>query len=65
MDQAPKVDLQQYIPKKGSKRYIVKIIIYVSVLLFLIYMVSVKLQKENPKEIPPQVEEINGVKIQF
>ena len=65
MDEEPKVDLKQYIPKKGSKRYIVKIIIYVSVLLFLIYMVTLKLKNEKTEETSSKIEEINGVKIQF
>ena len=65
MEQEPKVDLKQYIPKKGSKRYIVKIIIYVSVLLFLIYMVTLKLKNEKTEETPSKIEEIKGVKIQF
>jgi len=65
MEQEPKVDLKQYIPKKGSKRYIVKIIIYVSVLLFLIYMVTLKLKNEITEETPSKIEEINGVKIEI
>jgi hypothetical protein len=65
MDQEPKVDLKQYIPKKGSKRYIVKIIIYVSVLLFLIYMVTLKLKNEKTEEAPSKIEEIKGVKIEI
>lgn len=65
MEQEPKVDLKQYIPKKGSKRYIVKIIIYVSVLLFLIYMVTLKLKNEKTGETPSKIEEINGVKIEI
>jgi len=65
MGQEPKVDLKQYIPKKGSKRYIVKIIIYVSVLLFLIYMVTLKLKNEITEETPSKIEEINGVKIEI
>ena len=65
MDQEPKVDLKQYIPKKGSKRYIVKIIIYVSVLLLLIYMVTLKFKNEKTEETPSKVEEINGVKIEI
>lgn len=65
MEQEPKVDLKQYIPKKGSKRYIVKIIIYVSVLLFLIYMVTLKLKDEKTEETPSKIEEIKGVKIEI
>lgn len=65
MEQEPKVDLKQYIPKKGSKRYIVKIIIYVSVLLFLIYMVTLKLKNEKTEETPSKIEEIKGVKIEI
>jgi len=65
MEQEPKVDLKQYIPKKGSKRYIVKIIIYVSVLLFLIYMVTLKLKNEITEETPSKIEDINGVKIEI
>lgn len=63
MEHEPKVDLKQYIPKKGSKRYIVKIIVYVAVLLFLIYMVTLKIKRENTVNPPSKIEEINGVRI--
>ena len=63
MEHEPKVDLKQYIPKKGNKRYIVKIIVYVAVLLFLIYMVTLKIKRENTVNPPSKIEEINGVRI--
>jgi hypothetical protein len=61
MEHEPKVDLKQYIPKKGSKRYIVKIIVYVAVLLFLIYLLMEKNKEEKISDRP--LDEIEGVSI--
>ena len=61
MEHEPKVDLKQYIPKNGSKRYIVKIMVYVAVLLFLIYLVMEKNKEEKISDRP--LDEIEGVSI--
>jgi len=63
MEEKPKVNLKQYIPQKGKKRYIIKIVIYVVVLLFLVYWVTQKLQSQKGLIQQKQVEEIRGVKI--
>ena len=63
MEEKPKVNLKQYIPQKGKKRYIIKIVIYVVVLLFLVYWVTQKLQSKEHQKQQRNIEEINGVEI--
>jgi len=63
MEEQPKVDLKQYIPKKGNRAYIVKTLIYVSVLLFLIYLVTQKVKTQKDSKSIRDIEEIRGVEI--
>ena len=55
------INLKRFIPKKASRFYLIKIILYVSFLVALGTILQYQLGKKQPKA--PVSNEINGVEI--
>jgi hypothetical protein len=60
----PKIDLRQFHPKKASKLYLIKVVVYTGVLFGLIWFITKKLE-ENSKKSENNVEVIDRVEVQI
>lgn len=63
MENERNIDLQKFAPKRTSKWYLVRILLYTIFLVFLGYIVVSQLNKFTDQEV--QVEEIEGITIEM
>jgi hypothetical protein len=63
MENERNIDLQKFAPKRASKWYLVRILLYTIFLVFLGYLVVSQLNKFADQEV--QVEEIEGITIEM
>lgn len=63
MENKQNIDLQKFAPKRASKWYLVRILLYTLFLVFLGYLVVSQLNKVADKEV--QVDEIEGITIEM
>lgn len=64
MEERERPDFQQYVPKKVSKAYVLKISLYAIMLVAMGIFLNRKLKQQgNPKVKSPKVEQIDHVQI--
>jgi hypothetical protein len=64
MEERERPDFQQYVPKKVSKVYVLKISLYTIMLVAMgIFLYRKLKQQEKPKVNAPKIEQIDHVKI--
>jgi hypothetical protein len=64
MEERERPDFQQYVPKKVSKVYVLKISLYTIMLVAMgIFLYRKLKQQEKPKVNTPKIEQIDHVKI--